>query len=99
MKSKTFLLTIVLMFFLTLSCAYASDNQTADNILLSSSVDDVLLSSPADDISLSSPVNDDLLGSAPSLSEISYEDLVIKDINFTGDSTNLNIEGFNKIFL
>ena len=96
MKSKTFLLTIVLMFFLTLSCAYASDNQTADNILLSSSVDDVLLSSPADDISLSSPVNDDLLGSAPSLSEISYEDLVIKDINFTGDSTNLNIEGFNK---
>lgn len=87
MKSKSFVLAIVLMFFLTLSCAYASDNQTADS---------VLLSSPADSIDLSSPVNDDLLGSAPSLSEISYEDLVIKDINFTGDSTNLNIQGFSQ---
>ena len=96
MKSKTYVLAIVLMFFLTLSCAYASDNQTADNVLLSSPVDDVSLSSPVNDVSLSSPVNDDLLGSAPSLSEISYEDLVIKDINFTGDRTNLNIEGFTQ---
>ena len=73
MRFKTYVLTIMLVFFLTLSCAYASENQTAD---------DVLLSSPADDVDLSSPVNDELLGSTPNTSGINYEDLVIKDINF-----------------
>ena len=86
MKSKTYVLAILLMFFLTLSCAYATDNQTADN---------TLLSSPVDDAYLSSSVENELLGSAPS-SGINYEDLVIKDINFTGDRTNLHIQGFNQ---
>ena len=87
MKSKTYVLAILLMFFLTLSCAYATDNQTADN---------TLLSSPVDDVYLSSSVNNELLGSAPSTSGINYEDLVIKNINFTGDRTNLNIQGFSQ---
>jgi hypothetical protein len=86
MKSKTYVFAIVLMFFLTLSCAYATENQTADN---------TLLSSPVDDVDLSSPVDNELLGSAPSTG-INYEDLVIKDINFTGDRTNLKIEGFSQ---
>ncbi len=106
MKSKTYVFTILLMFFLTLSCAYATENQTMDNALLSSPVDDVilssqttdnaLLSSPVDDVSLSSSVNSELLSSEPSLSGINYEDLVIKDINFTGNRTNLYIEGFSQ---
>ncbi|MBR0059232.1 MAG: hypothetical protein IJP99_07870 [Methanobrevibacter sp.] len=88
MKSKTYVLAILLMFFLTLSCAYATDNQTADN---------TLLSSPVDDVYLSSSVDNELLGSAPSTSGINYEDLVIKNINFTGDRTNLNIQGSVKM--
>lgn len=87
MKSKTYVLAILLMFFLTLSCAYATDNQTADN---------TLLSSPVDDVYLSSSVDNELLGSAPSTSGINYEDLIIKNINFTGDRTNLNIQGFSQ---
>lgn len=87
MKSKTYAFTILLMFFLTLSCAYATENQTMDNALLSSPVDDVILSSS---------VNSELLSSEPSLSGINYEDLVIKDINFTGNRTNLYIEGFSQ---
>lgn len=87
MKSKSYVFAILLMFFLTLSCAYATDNQTVDN---------TLLSSPADDVGLSSTVDNELLGSAPSTSGINYEDLVIKDINFTGDTANLNIEGFSQ---
>ena len=87
MKSKRYVFAIMLVFFLTLSCAYANDNQTADN---------TLLSSPVDDVDSSSPVNDELLSSSPSLPEINYEDLVIKDINFTGDRANLNIEGFTQ---
>ena len=75
------------MFFLTLSCAYATEDQTMDNALLSGSVDDV---------DLSSPVNSELLGSESSFSGINYDDLVIKDINFTGDRTNLYIEGFSQ---
>ena len=87
MKSKTYVFTILLVFFLTLSCAYATDNQTAD---------DTLLSSPVDDVTLSSPVDSELLGSSPSLSGISAENLVVKDINFTGDRANLYIEGFSQ---
>ena len=87
MKLKTYVLAIMLMFFLTLSCAYASENQTADN---------TLLSSPLDDVDLSSPVDSELLGSAPSSNGINYEDLVIKNINFTGDRANLYIEGFSQ---
>ena len=87
MKSKTYVFMILLMFFLTLSCAYATENQTTDN---------TLLSSPVDDVDLSSPVDSELLGSEPSLSGINYEDLVIKDINFTGDAANLYIEGFSQ---
>ena len=87
MKSKTYVFTILIMFFLTLSCTYATENQTADNILLSS---------PVDDVDLSSPVDNELLGSAPSISGINYEELVIKDINFTGDRANLQIEGFSQ---
>lgn len=85
MKSKTYVFTILIMFFLTLSCAYATENQTADN---------TLLSSPVDDVYLSSPVDSELIGSAPT--GINYENLVIKDINFTGDRTNLKIEGFSQ---
>ncbi|WP_407432718.1 hypothetical protein [Methanobrevibacter sp.] len=87
MKSKTYVFTILIMFFLTLSCAYAAENQTADN---------TLLSSPVDNVDLSSPVDSELLGSAPSSNGINYEDLVIKDINFTGDRANLHIEGFSQ---
>ena len=87
MKSKTYVFTILLMFFLTLSCAYATENQTTDN---------TLLFSPVDDVDLSSPVDSELLGSAPSTSGINYEDLVIRDINFTGDRANLHIEGFSQ---
>ena len=87
MKYKTYVFAILLMFFLTLSCAYATEDQTMDNALLSGSVDDV---------DLSSPVNSELLGSESSFSGINYDDLVIKDINFTGDRTNLYIEGFSQ---
>ena len=87
MKSKTYVFTILLMFFLTLSCTYATENQTTDN---------TLLFAPVDDVDLSSPVDSELLGSAPSTSGINYEDLVIRDINFTGDRANLHIEGFSQ---
>lgn len=87
MKYKTYVFTILLMFFLTLSCAYATENQT---------VDDTLVSSPVDDVELSSAVDSELLASEPSTSGINYEDLVVKDINFTGDRANLYIEGFSQ---
>ena len=88
MKSRTYVLMILLMFFLTLSCAHASENLTA--------TDDTLLSIPVDDIELSSPIDNEILGAEPSINEINYDSLVIKDINFTGDSTKLNIEGFSQ---
>ena len=69
MKSRTYVFAILLMFFLTLSCAYATENQTTDN---------TLSFSPVDDVDLSSSVDSELLGSEPSLSGINYEDLVIK---------------------
>ena len=87
MKSKTYVFAILLMFFLTVSCTYAAENQTADNTLLSSHVEDTMLSSPVDS---------ELLGSEPTSNGINYEDLVIKDINFTGDRANLYIEGFSQ---
>ena len=87
MKSKTYVFAILLMFFLTVSCAYASENQTADN---------ALLSSPVDSVDVSSPVDSELLGSSPAVTGINYDNLVIKDINFTGDRTNLYIEGFSQ---
>ena len=96
MKSKKiYVLTILLMFFLTVSCAYATESQTEDAPLLASDIDEVALSSSADDqlLGSSARTNEDSLASAPG---INYEDLVVKDINFTGDSTHLNIEGFSQ---
>ena len=87
MKSKTYVFAILLMFFLTVSCTYAAENQTADN---------ALLSSPVDNVDVSSPVDSELLGSSPAVNGINYDNLVIKDINFTGDRTNLYIEGFSQ---
>ena len=90
MKSKkTYVLAIVLMFFLTLSCAYADENQTADTALLSSSAED--------DVELSSTIDEDKsAGPVLSSSGINYEDLVVKDINFTGNSTHLEFEAFSQ---
>ena len=86
MKSKTYVFVILLMFFLTVSCVHANENITDSELLLI----------PESDVDLSSPIGNELLGDAPSISEINYENLIIKDINFTGDSTNLNIQGFSQ---
>ena len=55
-----------------------------------------MLSSPVDSVDVSSPVDSELLGSSPAVTGINYDNLVIKDINFTGDRTNLYIEGFSQ---
>ncbi|AMD17141.1 hypothetical protein TL18_03360 [Methanobrevibacter sp. YE315] len=86
---KTYVLAMVLMFLLTLSCAYADENQSADTTLLSSSAteDDVVLSSTID-----GDESNPMLGSF----EMNYEDLVVKDINFSGNSTHLEFEAFSQ---
>ena len=108
MKSKkTYMIAILLMFFLTLSCAYANEDPVAEDALLSADAVQADLSSTIDgelaaseiisgDSSLSSYeiIVDDSIESSQILSEFNYEDLIITDINFTGDSSVLNIQGF-----
>ena len=109
MKSKkTYIIAILLMFFLTLSCAYANEDPAAEDALLSADAVQVDLSSTIDgelaaseisstDSSLSSSeIIDDTIESSEILSDFNYEDLIITDINFTGDSSILNIQGFSQ---
>lgn len=86
------------MFFLTLSCAYANEDPVEENTLLSADVDQADLSSPIDGELADTEIVDEDTSSSDSeiLSGVNYEDLIIKDINFTCDSSVLNIQGFSQ---
>lgn len=101
-SKKIYVLTILLMFFLTVSCAYANEGPMEDATVLSADANEVVVSSPIDEELVdSTPIlatasNENPDDSTPVLSEINYDDLIIKDINFTGDSSKLFIEGFSQ---
>lgn len=101
-SKKIYVLTILLMFFLTVYCAYANEGPMEDATVLSADANEVVVSSPVDEELVdSAPIlatasNENPDDSTPVLSEINYDDLIIKDINFTGDSSKLFIEGFSQ---